>query len=202
MCIRDRFVIGATLPDSRELLAAVPSTLDGIHPGNGVSLVALSASCTDRVSFNETQIDKSMIIAGPDANVMQSGVGGRVGGLQTSTLAIGLSRSAAAYLQQEAVIRDDLKAAANELTREVDAAETLLLDAISGATDCDKSEIRTMANRLALRTTQAAMTAAKGAGFVEGHPVGQWIRQAMFFLVWSCPTPVAQAHLCELAGIV
>ncbi len=197
----DVFVIGATLPDSRELLAAVPSTLDGIHPGNGVSLVALSASCTDRVSFNETQIDKSMIIAGPDANVMQSGVGGRVGGLQTSTLAIGLSRSAAAYLQQEAVIRDDLKAAANELTREVDAAETLLLDAISGATDCDKSEIRTMANRLALRTTQAAMTAAKGAGFVEGHPVGQWIRQAMFFLVWSCPTPVAQAHLCELAGI-
>ncbi len=43
------------------------------------------------------------------------------------------------------------------------------------------------------------MTAAKGAGFIEGHPVGRWCREALFFLVWSCPQPVMQAHLCELA---
>ena len=197
----DVLVTGAVLADGRELLAAVPSGLKGIEAGKGVSLVAMSASCTDRVTFTATQIDSAMIIAGPSENVMQSGVGGRAGGLQTSTLALGLSRAAAQYLQSEADVRDDLKPAAQELTREVDAAQTLLLDAVSGETECDNAEVRMTANRLALRTTQAAMTAAKGAGFVEGHRVGRWLRQAMFFLVWSCPTPVAQAHLCELAGI-
>jgi alkylation response protein AidB-like acyl-CoA dehydrogenase len=52
---------------------------------------------------------------------------------------------------------------------------------------------------MVLRATQAAMTAAKGAGYVEGHPVGRWCREALFFLVWSCPAPIAQAHLCEFA---
>jgi hypothetical protein len=26
-------------------------------------------------------------------------------------------------------------------------------------------------------------------------------REALFFLVWSCPQPVMQANLCELAGL-
>ena len=89
--------------------------------------------------------------------------------------------------------------ASDELTREVDQLEKTLLAATVDADSCDTSEIRGAANRLVLRSTQAALTAAKGAGFVEGHPVGKWCREALFFLVWSCPQPVAQAHLCELA---
>ena len=61
----DVFVIGATLDDGREILAAVPSELEGIEPGQGISLVALSASCTDRVTFKSTVIDESMLISGP-----------------------------------------------------------------------------------------------------------------------------------------
>ena len=45
------------------------------------------------------------------------------------------------------------------------------------------------------------MIAAKGAGFVEGHPVGRWCREALFFLVWSCPQQVAEAGLCELVTL-
>jgi hypothetical protein len=52
-----------------------------------------------------------------------------------------------------------------------------------------------------LRATQAALVAAKGAGYVAGHPAGRWCREAMFFLVWSCPQPVLAANLCELAGL-
>jgi hypothetical protein len=52
-----------------------------------------------------------------------------------------------------------------------------------------------------LRATQAALAAAKGTGFVVGHPAGRWCREALFFLVWSCPRPVAAANLCELAGL-
>ena len=197
----DVLVIGATLDNGRELLAAVPSDCDGVVAGLGANLVALSSSCTDRVEFHDVRIDNSMLISGPIENVMQSGVGARTGGLQTSTLAIGLARAAANYLRDESAKRDDLTAIASEFIAEVDDAESLLLGAVSGDVECDSADMRGTVNRLALRCTQAAMTAAKGAGFVEGHPVGRWCRQAMFFLVWSCPRPVAQAHLCELAGI-
>jgi hypothetical protein len=64
-----------------------------------------------------------------------------------------------------------------------------------------KESIRQRANSLVLRATQAALSAAKGTGYVLGHPAGRWCREALFFLVWSCPQPVSAAHLCELAGI-
>ena len=63
------------------------------------------------------------------------------------------------------------------------------------------AELRARANSLALRASQAALAAAKGAGFVEGHPAGRWCREALFFLVWSCPQEVMLANLCELAGL-
>jgi alkylation response protein AidB-like acyl-CoA dehydrogenase len=132
---------------------------------------------------------------------MKSGVGAGTGGLQTSTLAVGLSRSAVRYLAQESAGREDLRQATNELSGEVDRMESWLLRAADGDTGCDAASIRGAANRLVLRSTQAALTAAKGAGYIDSHPVGRWCREALFFLVWSCPQPIAQAYLCELAGI-
>ena len=52
-----------------------------------------------------------------------------------------------------------------------------------------------------LRATQASLSAAKGAGFVAGHPAGRWCQEALFFMVWSCPQHVMNAQLCQLAGI-
>ncbi len=43
------------------------------------NLVALSASCTDRVEFDNVRVDQSMLLGGPIENVMQSGVGGTNG---------------------------------------------------------------------------------------------------------------------------
>jgi hypothetical protein len=76
-----------------------------------------------------------------------------------------------------------------------------LLDVARGQSSCSKELIRQRANSLVLRATQAALSAAKGSGYVVGHPAGRWCREALFFLVWSCPQPVAAANLCELAGI-
>ncbi len=195
------YVIGATLDDGREILAAVPADLEGVRPGPGIDLIALTSSCTDQLEFDDVRIDAAMILAGPIEEVMSRGTGGTTGGLQTSTLAIGLARAAIGFLKDESSRRDDILPAANELIREVNELQSRLLLAAAGEPTCDASEIRGQANRLVMRATQAAMTAAKGAGYVEGHPVGRWCREALFFLVWSCPQPVAQAHLCELAGI-
>ncbi len=197
----DIYVVGATFADGREILVAVPRDVPGIEAGKGAELVALTASCTDRLDFHQVRIDRSMVLAGPVENVMQTGVGAGTGGLQTSTLAVGLARAAVNYLADEADRREDLRAACSQLTAELDQLQSLLLRAAEGDASCDASDIRGEANRLVLRATQAAMTAAKGAGYLEGHPVGRWCREALFFLVWSCPQPIAQAHLCELAGI-
>lgn len=51
--------------------------------------------------------------------------------------------------------------------------------------------LRTQATLFALRVTQAALLLAKGAGFVAPHPAQRLACQAHFFLVWSCPRPVA-----------
>jgi hypothetical protein len=53
-----------------------------------------------------------------------------------------------------------------------------------------------------LRATQAYLAASKGAGFVAGHPAERLVREAMFFLVWSCPQPVLAANLREFACLV
>lgn len=196
----DVYVIGATMKDGREILAAVPRESVGVEPGRGAELIALSASCTDQVRFDDVIVPHDHVLAGPVANVMSVGTGAGTGGLQTSTLAVGLARAAVSFLSEEASRRSDLRSATDELKREVDTLEDILIAADRGKA-CDASDVRGRANRLVLRTTQAAMTAAKGAGFVQGHPVGRWCQQALFFLVWSCPAPVAQAHLCELAGV-
>ena len=195
----DLYIVGATLTNSQQILLAVPSTLCGIKAGPGHELVALSASCTDQVSFDRVHVTRTMLLNGPSENVLKSATGIRTGGLQTSTLAVGLAQAAVQFLSSESIKRMDLKDAATELRQEVGALSERLLKMSEGDSDCDTSEIRTAANRLALRSTQAALTAAKGAGFVNGHPVGRWCREALFFLVWSCPQPIAQAHLCELA---
>jgi len=196
----DLIVIAATLDNGRELLAAVPTSTAGVTCGTGTELVALSASRTDRVMLANVRVEPDMLLAGPVNGVMRVGVGAGTGGLQTSTLAAGLSRAAVDYLIRESKKRVDLVEIAQQLDQQVHSLCRSLVDA-AGGVSCDAGALRGQANRLVMRTTQAAMTAAKGAGYVDSHPVGRWCREALFFLVWSCPLPVAHEHLCELAGI-
>ncbi|TWU02822.1 acyl-CoA/acyl-ACP dehydrogenase [Stieleria varia] len=197
----DLIVVGAVTGDGEQVLVAVPTNLAGVSAGQGAELIALSASCTDKVRFNQVNVDRRYVLAGPIDNVLSSGSGGTAGGLQTSTLALGLAYAALEYLQEESMRRQDLVQPTSQLTKEANELKFQLLAAVAGETQCDAGQLRGSANSLVMRATQAAMMAAKGAGFVEGHPVGRWCRQALFFLVWSCPQPVAQAHLCELARI-
>jgi alkylation response protein AidB-like acyl-CoA dehydrogenase len=84
---------------------------------------------------------------------------------------------------------------------ELDTLVADLLALADGEQPCAAEDARGRANSLALRATQAALVAAKGAGFVATHPTGRWCREALFFLVWSCPQNVLAANLCEFAGL-
>ncbi|MEM9586681.1 MAG: acyl-CoA dehydrogenase family protein [Planctomycetota bacterium] len=197
----DVIVTGATLGDGSEIVVAVPTDLPGISAGRGTPLIALSDSCTDQVRFDSVRLTPQDVLAGPSRSVLGNGTSGGAGGLQTSSLALGLAISAIEYLEDQAARRPSLRPPADQLRAESENLRRDLIDATQQDSPLSVGSLRTEANGLVMRATSAAMTAAKGAGFVEDHPVGRWCREALFFLVWSCPQPVAQAHLCEMAGL-
>lgn len=197
----DWIVMGATLESGEEIVTLVDTKQAGVSIDEPQTLMALTGSRTGAVRCEGVRIGADRLLAGPVANVLSQGAGAGTGGLQTSALAVGLAQAAVEYLLEEASRRSDLVDPAAALA---DQTETLLADllaASSGDAKCSSSEIRQRANGLALRSSQAALAAAKGAGYVTGHPAGRRCREALFFLVWSCPAPVQQAHLCELAGL-
>lgn len=202
----DVIVLAATLvesgePTDRQLLIAAPTDTPGLSIADPLPLVGVSASSTGPVLLNDAQFADDWLIAGPVPNVMSSGLGGNTGSYETSTLAVGLAQAALDFLAAEAAKRPDL----NEPTAALHAEHASLLNDLlavaAGNSDCSKESIRQRANSLVLRSSQAALSAAKGSGYVVGHPAGRWCREALFFLVWSCPQPVSAANLCELAGI-
>ena len=202
----DVIVVAATLVErgeatDRQLLIATPGDSPGLSVAQPLPLIGLTASSTGPVHLSGVEVSDDWVIAGPVANVMSSGLGASTGGYGTSTLAIGLAKSAIDFLSDEASRRTDLQAPAAALREEHKLLLDDLLGAARGESGCTKESIRQRANSLVLRSTQAALAAAKGSGYVVGHPAGRWCREALFFLVWSCPQPVAAANLCELAGI-
>jgi alkylation response protein AidB-like acyl-CoA dehydrogenase len=197
----DMVVTGATLEDQRQILVALPIDLPGVGVPPAVNLVGLSASQTGEVRCNKVHVTQDMLLAGPIENVMQQGIGAKTGGLQTSTLAIGLTDAAITFVESESAKRSDLEESGTALRHQWTQLRSDLIAMADGDPVCSNEELRTKANSIALRATQASLAAAKGTGYVVGHPTGRWCREALFFLVWSCPQPVMAANLCELAGI-
>jgi butyryl-CoA dehydrogenase len=201
-------VLGAQLADGRQILAAVPTDLPGVRVESAPQLVGLTASRTGPVHLDRVVVPRKWLLAGPVHEVMKQGLGARTGGSQTSALAIGLATAAIRFLEEQSAARGDLIEPTAALVEErgglLDGMLQLAGDReASGRQACvaNPNDLRVRSNSLALRASQAALAAAKGAGYVAGHPAGRWCREALFFLVWSCPQPVLQANLCEFAGI-
>ncbi|MCM2371149.1 acyl-CoA dehydrogenase family protein [Aporhodopirellula aestuarii] len=202
--VADVVVVGAVCDNGQEILFAVPVDLPGIHCGDGTDLMALSGSGTDQMRFNRVKVGSEWIVSGPADPAKkvtnQGGSTGGTGSLQTSALSLGLSRSAIGYLRRNCQQREELLRPTAAFEKELDKLERELLSAAEGQSPYSAMQIRSLANDLVIRSTQAALMAAKGAGFVQHHSVGRWCREAMFFLVWSCPDELAISRVCELSG--
>ena len=193
-------VTGATCADQRQMLLALETSLPGVTVDQPARMLSLNASLTASVKIESVELEERALLAGPVENVMQQGFGGGTGSLTTSALALGRASRSLAELETEAQKRPDLYSYVEPFKEE----EQELLDYLVSTDSCtaDSTEIERMrqqANSFCLRTAQALMTASKGAGFIQGHPAERAIREAMFFLVWSCPQPVALANLREFA---
>ncbi len=200
----DYIVTGGTCEDSKQVLVAVPTKVTGLSVAEPAKMLALNASQTGAVHLDNVELDHRMLIAGPIENVMKQGQGGGAGSLTTSALAIGAASRCIDRIKEESGRRPDLVEFHDSLADDLQ----LLVDdlGISSGAESETTQqsataedIRQRANSLVLRASQAYLAASKGAGFVDGHPAGRAIREAMFFLVWSCPQPVLDAALRELA---
>lgn len=186
----DAIVTGAACADGRQLFFIVPRSAPGLTVHPPLELLALSGSRTSAVTLADVA----------PAAVIEPAAGGgpRTGGLATTALALGSTRAALALLAAEAVAREPLRPVAAALAAEADDLAAGLGAAAADAS-LDRDALRAQANGLVMRVAQAALTATKGAGFVVGHPAERLVREACFFLVWSCPQTVAGITLCELS---
>ena len=191
-------VAGATLPDASQLLIVVPTDRTGVIIDSPLPLAALVGSRTSLVRCENVIVDRDCVLAGPAETVLGK-VGG--GGLETSCLAIGLASAAIHLIEQEAESRPDLRATAESFNVSISGIRERLHKFTESTPDPIQTlSLRIDSTKLAIRSTQAGLMIAKGAGFIVPHSAQRWVRQAMFFLVWSCPRPVAEGILEDLTG--
>jgi alkylation response protein AidB-like acyl-CoA dehydrogenase len=196
----DVVIVGGVCADGRQVLAGLPPG-PGVSVGEPLPLMALAGSRTAQVQCDRVQLGPEWLLAGPAPQVLASGgKRGGPGGLETSCLALGLAGAAVDHLHAEGEARPELRPVAGrfESARRRLREDLHRLAATGPAPDAALT-LRVRANTLVLQATQAAVTASKGVGFVRPHPAQLWARQALFFLVWSCPRPAAEAILEQLS---
>jgi hypothetical protein len=127
---------------------------------------------------------------------------GGAGSLMTSALAIGHAYGIVDHWDDETVSSPEHHTARDTMRQSVQSARDDLLAAALGDTgpQFTAEALRWRATTLALDASQAYLTAAKGAGFVRGHSAERLAREALFFLVWSCPQAVAGQLLRGFSG--
>ncbi|MEZ4453051.1 MAG: hypothetical protein R3B09_26560 [Nannocystaceae bacterium] len=192
-------VTGATLGDGLQILVALRTSLPGVSIPVDHPLLALRGSATAEV---RTRRSSSAAVAPRGSlapNVVRQGVGARTGGVQTTALALGLAAQAIEFMEAEGQVRADVAAAAARLRERHNGLREALCRAAAGVASPNAPDLRLRADDLALQATQAALIVAKGAGYVEDHPASRWVKEALFFLVWSVPPQVLEASLARLA---
>jgi butyryl-CoA dehydrogenase len=194
----DVVIVGATLENDLQILLALPRSTPGVTVEAALPLMALAGSRTAQIRCDGVTIPPEGLLAGPASRIM-SGRPGGVGGLETSCLALGHAGAATDFLRQEAEHRPDLVPIAQRFEAVRRKTRNRLHALAAGApTPEEMVAIRVDCTQLALKASQVAMTVAKGTGFVMPHPAQRWARQALFFLVWSCPRPAAEGVIGQL----
>ena len=147
------------------------------------------------------EVDDSDLLAGPAIDMLAHAGAAGTGGLETSALALGQARAALGPWPSCARPRRPGRAGGRPLRRLARRLVAADRPRPRQARRPLPGQVRGQANALVLRLTQAYLTARKGTGFLRTEPAQRWARQALFFLVWSCPGPVAQAAIRDLAGL-
>ncbi len=188
----DMIVAGATLDDGQQILFALDTARPGVDRGEPLPLLALRGSMTGSVELRDVEIERSEIIAGPIEQVLKT-IGGGAGSFMTSAVATGHALGTHDALVELALNRADLTPICTQWRESLGLLRADLLQAAEQGPSSQHSaeSLRVRSTAAAVQLSQTLLTASKGAGFISGHPAERFAREALFFLVWSCPQTVA-----------
>ena len=174
-------VTGAALADGRKMLVALPTNRPGVVVRPPLKLAALQASCTSEVVLEDVEIDDADVLAGPAIDLMSHPGAVGTAGLETSALALGQAHAALDALWSLAPAQSELAEPLELLCENWQTLWSQLIAQARGEPDAvSPAQIRSAANTLVLRSTQAYLTMMKGTGFLQSEPAQRWARQALF----------------------
>jgi hypothetical protein len=152
-----------------------------------MELVALRASWTSAVKLENVKLDRRWVLRGP----VEKALSGRSKGLPLpqAFLAFGLCRGVMGLIEEEGSVR--ARSLAARFGEQLASVRNEVLEICRGGGEADRvPQLRAACNDLAVRMTQTAVALYKGSALRLDHPAQRLAREAMFFLVWSCPDPV------------
>lgn len=178
------------MDDGKQFLFVVPTRRSGIVINPPLTLMALAGSRTAEVQCDQVIVQEDELLTQPVEQVLGKSGGG---GLETSCLALSLAQAALDLVRPEAAIRTEVNITLDVMNTELTELRERLHLAAAVPPDRDQIlKLRGDCTLFVLRCTQAVLLLTKGAGFVTAHPAQRLARQALFFLVWSCPRPASE----------
>jgi len=196
-------VTGAVLPDGNQLLACVATGRAGVRVDPPEPLFALSASRTSCVHCTDYRVAPDEMLRGPAEKVLALRT--PVKPLVTSACGIGVADALMAFI---GTLRGGLRTHFADVLAPLAARYQAVRDTLFAAAartddpayEAPATDIRIQVNEIVMRLALAALTLAKGSGFLLDRPIQRHVREALFFLVWSAPTAVQLETLTRLIG--
>jgi butyryl-CoA dehydrogenase len=184
----DYIVVGAAIDGGENLLALLPSRSPGVQIDEPMPLVALASTATTSIRCEGVTIPRESVLRiGKQVLTRPNHLP-----LGQAYLALGLCRGAIDLIGRfNSSVAEKARDRFGEQLSSL-RAEVLALSEPGREADANAAApaIRGRCNDLTLRATHAAVTLYKGTGLLAGHPAQRLAREALFLLVWSCPSPV------------
>ncbi len=198
------FIIGATLPDGREIYGMIPlqnqqqSTGGIINFSSPMELIAMNSTYTVSAEIKEWFLEDNQIVGTKAAGSIHEKSKKNV--LHHGFYALGCAQAGldilqAAYQKKQL---DFLQKSWQALQQELTNCHQAMFTAISDDTYLEKLKLRGWAINLAARCSQAAVIASSGAANYQDHPAGRVYREALLFSVSGQTTAVMEASLNAL----
>ena len=183
-----------------QYLFYIPMDSGSVTCKPSMDLLALTESHTCEVLLDGVELSTKELLHGPSENVLSVSQSSGAGGLQTTALALGLAACVIDRIDDKAQAIESIGIFALQFAnRWKEIFDRMILASNPQTNSVDTAKLRKDANDLTLRVAQAYLAIEKGAGYLAHSDASRWIREAMFFLVWSCPQTIAKEHLCDLS---
>lgn len=202
----DRFIIGATLPDGRELYGMLPLQNSQQESGGAISfsppmdLVAMSSTNTVSAKLTDWFLDEANVVALKAARSIHENSKKNV--LHHGFFALGCAYAGLDILESTYQKKQlsFLYESWQLLKKEVISCHQSMFAALSSSNSSYKSklQLRASAINLAGRCSQAAVIASSGAANERDNAAGRVYREALLFSVSGQTTSVMEESLKKL----